>query len=168
MMDMDRSFNIGRIRSGLALLLSLLICATALRLGSTLTTPNLGWYAGLAKPDFNPPNWVFPVAWTTLFCLMAVSLWLVVRASGGWIASNRALLPFGVQLVLNVAWSYAFFAHQNPFAGVCVIIALIAAIIWTIVAFARRDRLAAWLLVPYLGWVMFATALNVTIWRLNA
>jgi translocator protein len=167
-MDMDRSFNIGRVQSGLAFLLSLLICATALRLGSILTTPNLGWYATLAKPTFNPPNWAFPVAWTIIFCLMALSLWLIVRASGGWIASNRALLPFGVQLVLNVAWSYAFFAHQSPLSGVCVIIALIAAIIWTIVAFARRDRLAAWLLAPYLGWVMFATVLNVAIWRLNA
>jgi translocator protein len=167
-MNVNKSFHIGRVRSPLVLLLSFLVCFAAARLGSLFTVPALGWYAGLEKPAFTPPNIAFPIAWTTLFALMAVSLWRSVSSAGGWIAHNRTLIPFGLQLGLNLLWSYAFFLSQSPAAGLLVIAALIPAIIWTIIAFGRKDRLAGWLLAPYLAWVIFAAVLNAAIWRLNA
>jgi tryptophan-rich sensory protein len=166
-MNITKSFHIARLRSPLMLLVALLICFGAARLGSMATTPNLDWYATLQKPFFTPPSWAFPVAWTILFALMALSLWRVVRASSGWVTGNRALLPFAVQLMLNVAWSYAFFGNQSPAAGFAVICLLIPAIAWTMLAFRRRDHVAAWLLAPYLLWVAYAAILNAAIWRLN-
>jgi benzodiazapine receptor len=167
-MNVTKTFRIARLRSPLALLLAFLICFTAARLGSMATVPNLGWYDGLAKPGFTPPNLAFPVAWTLLFALMAISLWRMVAASGGWIAGNRALIPFAIQLVLNTAWSFAFFANQSPAAGFGVIVFLIPAIVWTILAFRRKDVWAAGLLAPYLIWVVYAAVLNAAIWRMNA
>lgn len=166
-MNVTKSFQIGRLRSPLALLLAFFICFAAARLGSAATVPNLDWYGTLAKPGFTPPNWLFPVAWTVLFALMAVSLWRIVAASDGWIASNRTLIPFAVQLVLNVFWSFAFFADHSPAAGFAVIALLIPAIVWTMLAFRVKDPLAAWLLAPYLVWVIYAAVLNAAIWRLN-
>jgi tryptophan-rich sensory protein len=167
-MNLTNSFHTGRLRSPLALLLSLAICFAAARLGSLATVPNLDWYAGLAKPGFTPPNSVFPVVWTILFALMAIALWRVVVKSGGWIGHNRALIPFGIQLVLNVAWSFAFFDSRSPLLGLAVILPLLAAIVWTILAFRQKDAVAAWLLAPYLVWVAYAAVLNAAIWRLNA
>lgn len=166
-MNVTKNFQTGRLHSPLTFLLAVFICFAAARLGSLATTPNLGWYAALEKPGFTPPNWAFPVAWTILYALMAISLWRVVRASGGWIAGNRTLLPFAVQLGLNIAWSFAFFAGQSPAAGFVVIVGLIAAIVWNIVAFGRKDAAAGWLLAPYLIWVIYAATLNTAIWRLN-
>lgn len=166
-MNVTKTFRIARLRSLMALLLAFLICFTAARLGSIATVPSLGWYETLTKPDFTPPNWAFPVAWTVLFVLMAISLWRAVVASGGWIAGNRTLIPFALQLILNIAWSFAFFGQQSPAAGFGVIVLLLPAIVWTIVAFRRKDRLAAWLLAPYLVWVAYAAILNAAIWRLN-
>ena len=167
-MNVTRSFHTGRLRSPLVFLLSFLICFSALRLGSVATTPNLDWYATLQKPGFTPPNITFPIVWTTLFTLMAVALWRVVMREDGRISGNRALVPFAVQLALNVAWSFAFFGSNSPPAGMVVIAALIAAIVWTIIAFRRKDHVAAWLLAPYLLWVAYAALLNAAIWRLNA
>jgi tryptophan-rich sensory protein len=167
-MNLTRHFQTRRLRSPLALLLALLICFAAARLGSYATVPNLNWYAALAKPGFTPPDWGFPVVWTVLFALMAIALWRVVAAAGGRIAGNRALLPFAVQLALNVGWSFAFFSGRSPAAGLGVIALLIPAIVWTILVFREKDRLAAWLLAPYLVWVAYAAVLNAAIWRLNA
>jgi tryptophan-rich sensory protein len=167
-MNVTKSFRTARLRSPLALLLAFLICFAAARLGSIATVPSLGWYETLAKPSFTPPNWAFPAAWTILFALMAVALWRIVAASGGWIAGNRTLIPFAIQLILNIAWSFAFFGQQNPAAGFAVIVLLLAAIVWTILAFRQKDSLAAWLLAPYLVWVIYAAVLNAAIWRLSA
>ena len=167
-MNLTRSFQTRRLRSPLALLLAFLICFAAARLGSIATVPNLDWYAGLAKPGFTPPNWVFPVVWTVLFALMAIALWRVVLAAEGKIAGNRALIPFGIQLALNIGWSFAFFGSRSPAAGLAVIALLIPAIVWTILAFRQRDRPAAWLLAPYIVWVAYAAVLNAAVWQLNA
>jgi translocator protein len=167
-MNVTKSFRIARLRSPLALLLAFLVCFTAARLGSLATVPSLGWYETLAKPGFTPPNWAFPVAWTILFALMAISLWRIVVVSGGWIAGNRTLIPFVLQLILNIVWSFAFFANQSPAAGLGVIALLLLAIVWTILVFRQKDALAAWLLAPYLVWVAYAAILNAAIWRLNA
>jgi len=124
------------------------------------------WYASLAKPAWNPPNWIFGPVWTLLYILMGVAAWLVWRRVG-WTGARLALGLFILQLVLNAAWSWLFFGLHRPdlaFVDICALWGLILAVA---VLFGRVDRLAAALLVPYLAWVGFATVLNFTIWRLN-
>jgi tryptophan-rich sensory protein len=135
-------------------------------LGTFATTPAIPtWYAGLEKPWFNPPNSAFPIAWGILYTLMAVAAWLVWRSDRP--GRRQALVVFLVQLVLNVLWSFAFFGAHSPLLGLIVIAALIVAIVWTIRAFAPVSRWAAWLMAPYLAWVLFATLLNASILWLN-
>ncbi len=143
----------------------LLICFVPAAIGS-MSMPG-DWYAELRRPAWNPPAWVFGPAWTTLYTMMAVAAWLVWKR-GGLIAQRRALMPFLLQLALNAAWSPVFFGLQRPGLAFAVILLLWLAIAWTIAAFWRVDRIAAGLLCPYLAWVSFATALNGTLWRLNA
>ena len=151
----------------LALVVALAICFGAAYLGQLATTPNIDtWYAGLAKPSFNPPNAIFPVVWTVLYAMMAVALWLVWRTPPS-AARAVGIAAFVVQLVLNVAWSWAFFGAHSPLLGLVVIVALIAAIVWTVLSFRRTSGLAAILMLPYLVWVSFATVLNASILALN-
>lgn len=152
----------------IALAVALAVCFAASLIGSALTQPNLGWYATLAKPGFTPPNGVFPVVWTILFVMMAVAAWLVWRAPGDDGDRKTALIWFAIQLALNVSWSFAFFGMQSPIFGLGVILALIVAIVITIVYFDRLSRVAALLLMPYVLWVWFAAGLNFSIWLLNA
>ncbi len=136
--------------------------------GSLVTRDNIPtWYAGLAKPGFSPPNWLFAPVWTTLYALMAYALWRILSLPGSTPGRTGAVVIFFVQLALNSAWSFAFFGAQSPLSGLVVIAALIVAILATIAAFWRLDRIAAWLLAPYLAWVCFATLLNGAIWQLN-
>jgi len=139
----------------------------AAALGSAATLPAIpSWYAGLIKPAFTPPNGVFSPVWTILYAAMAYAAWRILSLDAGP-ARRQALIAFFVQLVLNTAWSWAFFGARSPLAGLVVIVALLAAIATTIRLFWRLDRLAAWLLVPYAAWVAYATALNAAIWQLN-
>lgn len=155
------------MRSLLILFSCLVLCFAAAGLGSALTVPNIGgWYEGLAKPAFNPPNWIFGPVWTLLFAMMAVALWRVLTIGRG-APRRQASIAFAMQLALNVAWSAAFFAGQSPALALVVIVALLVAILGTIDRFGRIDRLAGWLLVPYLLWVTFASILNLSIWILN-
>lgn len=156
-----------RTRS-LGLVLFILICLGAGGLGAIVTTPEInGWYRTIIKPEWNPPDWVFGPVWTTLFVLMGISAWLVWKPAGFRDAATPLAL-FAVQLTFNVAWSWIFFGlHQIGWAVIEILI-LWAAILATTVAFFRRSKPAGWLLVPYLGWVSFASILNFTIWRLNA
>lgn len=133
---------------------------------SGLATPPGDWYASLAKPGWTPPPWVFGPAWTVLYLLMAVVGWILWRGRAQPEA-RRALACFAVQLALNFAWTPAFFGLRSPGLALVIIVALLAAIAAAIVASWRASRAAAWLLVPYLAWVGFATALNAAIWRLN-
>ena len=149
------------------LVLSLLLAFSACALGSLVTFPSIaGWYAGLAKPSFNPPNWVFGPVWTTLFALMGVSLYLVwqSRAKG---SKRMAYALFGLQLMLNVLWSAVFFGLHLPALAVAVIVALLAMVVATVVVFRRFSKPAAFMLVPYVLWICFATALNIGIVSLN-
>jgi tryptophan-rich sensory protein len=137
-----------------------------LLLGQIATYPNLEpWYAGLTKPAFNPPNWIFGPVWTTLYALMGFALWRVMRSSAK--LRRVAALLFYVQLLLNAAWSWMFFAGQSPGAGLINIVPQWFVIIATVAAFWRVDRLAAICLMPLIAWVGFAVALNFEIWRLN-
>ncbi len=121
------------------------------------------WYAGLAKPAFNPPAWVFGPAWTTLYILIAVAGWRVWRREPrGW-----AMTLWWVQLGLNFAWSPAFFAAHRIGLALVIVVALLAVILAFMAAAWRRDRVAAFLFAPYAAWVAFATVLNASIWSLN-
>jgi translocator protein len=125
-----------------------------------------GWYAELAKPAWNPPNWVFGPAWTLLYALMAVAAWRV-WLRGGWARQKVALGIFVAQWALNALWTPLFFGLQQPDWAFAEILILLLAILATIRAFWRIDRPAGLLLLPYAAWVAFATALNFAIWRLN-
>jgi benzodiazapine receptor len=136
-------------------------------IGGAVTFPKIPtWYAALAKPSFNPPSWVFGPVWTTLYVLMAVAAWRVSLAPAG-AARRQALVWFFIQLALNCAWSPVFFGLERPVLALGVIVALLIALALTIVHFLRVDRLAGWMLVPYIVWVAFATVLNGAIVALN-
>lgn len=148
--------------------LAIVAVGTTIFLGQFATYPNLApWYAGLVKPGFNPPNWVFAPVWTSLYALMAFAVWRILRLPQASSARRSALVLFVIQLALNVAWSWMFFGANNPLLGVVNIIPQLLVILVTIVAFHRLDRVAGWCLVPLAAWVAFASVLNIAIWRLN-
>lgn len=151
----------------LALIGFLLLCYAVAGLGTLSTAPAIPtWYASLAKPSFNPPNGIFAPVWTALYGLMAIAAWLVWRTRPGSLRS-RALLLFAVQLLLNALWTPTFFHFHLLLAALIVIVCLWVAILACIVSFWRLDAFAAVLMLPYLAWVGFATALNYEILRLN-
>jgi translocator protein len=148
------------------LIVCIVVCLGAAGIGSLLTTPSLRpWYEGLSKPRWNPPNWLFGPVWTILFLAMAVAAWLVWRKAGVTAAPMQLFLT---QLVLNVAWSALFFRLRSPGLAFTEIVVLWFAILVTTIEFWRAVPAAGWLLLPYLIWVGYATALNFSIWRLNA
>lgn len=131
-----------------------------------VTTPNIAsWYNDLAKPSFNPPNWVFAPVWTGLYVLMAIAAWRVWRKSG-W-RQGPAMALWVLQLALNFAWSFIFFGAHAPMAAFAELTVLWVVLLVTLVVFGRIDRLAGWLLIPYWAWVSFAGVLNFWVWRLN-
>lgn len=137
-------------------------------LGSLITTPSIGtWYATLNKPTFNPPNWVFFPAWTILFILMGISLYLVWEKYPKNKFSKKALSIFGLQLGLNLLWSIIFFGSKNPLHAAIEIVALWVAIMLTIRAFWKISRTASYLMLPYIAWVTFAAVLNFSIVMIN-
>jgi translocator protein len=125
------------------------------------------WYAALDKPPFNPPSWLFAPVWTVLYVMMGVAAWRIWKTAAS-AERTTALRSFAVQLVLNAAWSPTVFGMHSLGGGVAVIVAMAFAIIVTIQRFHPIDKIAARLLYPYLGWVAFATALNVSLWALNS
>jgi benzodiazapine receptor len=142
---------------------AILICEAAGLIGTIFTSDSIStWYTTITKPSFNPPNWIFGPVWTTLFALMGVALYLV------WKQRNRkALYIFGAQLVLNILWSVIFFGLHSPMWAFVEIVILWLMILWTILTFYKINKVAAYLLVPYILWVSFASVLNFAIWRLN-
>jgi benzodiazapine receptor len=147
---------------------AVVICEAAGILGSAFTTPKIAtWYRTLTLPSFAPPSWVFAPIWTTLYFLMGVGLFLVLREGRTGVLISRAVSIFGVQLALNVLWSYLFFGLQSPLLGLIGIIILWVAIVLTIWEFYRIFPLAAYLLLPYIVWVTIAAVLNYSIWALN-
>ena len=130
--------------------------------------PNSEWFESLQKPALFPPNWAFGVVWTLLFTLMGVAVYLVAREGLDRRRVRLALGLFALQFLFNVAWTPVFFAFQRPLAALGVIVVLDILLTITIVAFARVERVASMLLVPYLFWTSFATLLNYQFWALNA
>lgn len=124
------------------------------------------WYAELNKPSWNPPGWLFGPVWTVLYSMMAVAAWLVWQF-GGFRLQGRALKWYLAQLLLNALWSPLFFGLHSPGLALGEILLLWVAIAITMRKFWRVSKWAGWLMVPYLGWVSFATVLNFILWRLN-
>ncbi len=124
------------------------------------------WYATLRKPGWNPPSWLFAPVWTALYLLMAVAAWRVWR-HGGWERRRPELSVFLAQLLANFSWSLFFFVAQRPALALADIAVLWLLIVVTAWGFARVDRPAAWLLLPYLVWVTYAATLNGAIVALN-
>jgi len=153
----------------LKLIAAVLFCQAAGFLGSLATTPSIGgWYKSLAKPSFNPPNWVFGPVWTTLYLLRGIALFLVWRLGLKTEGVQAALILFLIQLALNTLWSILFFGLHQPLPALIEIIVLWAFILWTMIKFFGLSRPAGWLLVPYLLWVSFASVLNFFLWWGNA
>ena len=149
------------MRGWMSLIVFLGLVAAAAVLGG-LSTPD-AWFAALQKPSFNPPGWVFGPAWTLLYVLMAVAAWRVFRAVG----FGFAIGLWGVQLLVNAIWSPLFFGLHRIDLALLDIVILDVLVVATIFAFFRHDRVAGWLMMPYLAWITFATILNASIWQLN-
>lgn len=149
------------------LIFSLVLCYAVEWAGSMFTRSSVsGWYQTLNRPGWNPPDIVFPIVWSILYTMIAYSLWTVI-ISKKEVSKIHAYVAFGVQLILNFSWSWAFFYMQSPGLGLVNIICLVLALIWNMLAFGRISKVAIWLLVPYLAWVLYATALNIAIYSLN-
>jgi tryptophan-rich sensory protein len=151
-------------RGILALALFVLACLAVGALGGWITRPAIpAWYAGLAKPGWTPPDWLFAPVWTALYLAMAVAAWLVWRAQG-W---RAPLWLWTAQLVLNCAWSLLFFGLRSPGLGLLDIVPQWLLILATTVAFWRVRPPAGALMAPLFAWVGYALALNLAVWRLN-
>ena len=163
-----------KINNFLKLVIAIVISQLAGVVGSVFTVSSIPtWYAALQKPSFNPPNWIFGPAWTTLYLLMGVAAFLIwssyAKATDGQSRKRIkiALGIFGCQLILNALWSIIFFGLHSPLWAFVEIIFLWLAIFATIIAFYKISRPAAYLLLPYILWVSFASILNFSILILN-
>jgi len=133
-------------------------------IGSYFTTPAIdSWYFELNKPSFNPPNYLFAPVWTMLYILMGTSLFLI------WERTREKVyfVIFIAQIFLNSTWSILFFAMESPGIALLNIALLIVTVIYMIVLFYKKYKIAAYLLIPYLLWIIFAGVLNYSIWILN-
>ncbi|TVQ01622.1 MAG: tryptophan-rich sensory protein [Balneolaceae bacterium] len=124
------------------------------------------WYESIAKPSWNPPGWLFGPVWTALYTMMGVAVWLVWK-DYGFSGAKKAITLFLIQLILNGLWSQIFFGMQEIGWAFLEILILLFAIAITTILFFEKNKLAGWLMVPYLLWVSFASVLNGTLWWLN-
>jgi benzodiazapine receptor len=150
--------------AGLAAFIAINVAVSAL--GGWATSKSVGtWYQALAKPAFNPPDWIFAPVWSALYLMIAIAGWRAWRRGGGEV--RGVLTVYAVQLALNLSWSLVFFGARLIGPALAVIAALLAAIVVNAFLFWRIDRAAGALLVPYAAWVCFAALLNAALWRLN-
>lgn len=164
---MEPARNGERVREAAALLGFVVLCLAVAAAGGAVTATSVEtWYAGLAKPAFNPPNWVFAPVWTVLYLMMAFAGWRVWRRRRARDV-RLALGAWALQLALNLGWSFVFFGARLIGAALAEIALLLAAVLATAVLFWRIERVAGALFFPYAAWVAFATALNAALWRLN-
>jgi translocator protein len=153
-----------RMRSIAALAGWLVLCFAAAAMGALFLPGE--WYARLQKPSWNPPNWIFGPVWTALYTIMAIAAWLVWKR-GGFAAQRKALSLFLLQLFFNALWSPLFFGLHLPGLAFLDLLLLWLVLLGTVVAFWKARPLTGAMLLPYLGWVSFAGALNLALWRLN-
>jgi tryptophan-rich sensory protein len=149
--------------------IALIVCLTVGYSASLVTRPSVeSWYPTIIKPVFNPPNWIFMPVWTFLYILMAVAaglVWDKIKEQNEEV--KKALGFFLIQLTLNAIWSYLFFGLKNPMLALIEIAILWLMIYETHLKFIKINKIAGYLLIPYLAWVGFATILNASIWWLN-
>ncbi|MDP2695748.1 MAG: TspO/MBR family protein [bacterium] len=158
-----------RLNNPAKLIITIALPQLAGIIGSFFTLSSVNsWYASLEKPPFTPPSWVFGPAWIILYLLIGVAAYLVWSSKKTTPSIKlRAMVVFGLQLLLNASWSVIFFGFQNPFLAFLEITILWFVIIWMIYSFGAISRLASHLLLPYILWVSFALQLNYHIWFLN-
>lgn len=150
------------------LIISILICeTTGITSGLIANTGMNAWFDALNKPSWNPPAFLFAPVWTFLYLLMGISLWLIWKSAAPVPQKSNAIILFSLQLFLNFWWSIIFFKFHSPAVALVDIILMLILILLTIISFSKLSKPAAWLLVPYIVWVSFATILNYTIWVLN-
>lgn len=153
----------------LKIIISIVICfAVGFTSGFVTADAIPNWYADLNRPFFNPPNWLFGPAWTLLYTLMGIAAGIIWNKGLDQKIVRTALIIFIVQLVLNGLWSLIFFGMKNPFLALVEILLLWGMILLCIIQFGKINKTASWLMVPYILWVTFATALNFCIWQLNS
>ncbi|MCM8759434.1 MAG: tryptophan-rich sensory protein [Candidatus Omnitrophica bacterium] len=151
----------------IVLIASIGICMSAGIIGSIFTSQSVdSWYKAINKPEITPPNWIFAPVWTLLYIMMGISLFFV-WTSQRTARKTIALIIFFLQLILNMLWSAIFFGLQDVFLALVDIVLLWTGIFFTILAFRRVSNIAAYLLVPYILWVSFATFLNYLIFIMN-
>lgn len=148
-----------------ALVVSILIPLAVGGLAGFLTRNNMDVYNGLIQPPLSPPSWIFPIAWTILYILMGISAYLIYQSDSP--NKESALRIYAVQLIVNFLWSIIFFNMQMYLFAFLWLLLLLALIILMIISFSRINKTAAYLLVPYLLWVIFAGYLNFMIYLLN-
>ena len=150
------------------IIIGIVLCVGLGSIGGIATASSVDtWYAGLNKPAFNPPNWIFAPVWTILFTLMGIAAALVWHEGLSNKMVKNGLILFGIQFVLNMIWSWLFFGMQNPLLAFIEIVILWVFIFLTIRAFFQIKKASGWMLVPYILWGSFATVLNFCIWQLN-
>ncbi len=149
-------------------IVSIAICQLTGLLGLLFTSSIKTWYNVINKPSFTPPAEIFAPVWTVLYFLMGISLYLVLNKRGVLEDARTALLMFGVQLALNAFWTISFFGLLSPFLAFTVCISILIVLSYTIYLFYKISKIAAYLLIPYLIWTIFATILNYYVWVLNA
>ncbi len=146
-------------------------------IGAIFTSESVStWYQVIEKPWFTPPGWLFGPAWTTLYILMGISLFFVWKTLMTPTTNNEsqfgrksvAFTAFGLQLMLNVLWSFFFFGLRSPQLAFAEIMILLISIAVTTIIFFRISKLAGGLMLPYMGWVIFASLLNLQVWLLNS
>lgn len=156
------------MKKTVGIIIAVVICELAGFVGSIFTRPSIpGWYAGLTKPAFNPPNAIFGPVWITLYALMGIAAWLVYDKGLKGANVKRALSIFVAQLIVNVMWSIMFFGAHHILGAFVLIVALWILIAATIQLFWKVAKPAAALLVPYILWVSFAAVLNASLYVLN-
>ena len=136
--------------------------------GMVTRTSITTWYPTLVKPSFNPPNWIFAPVWTSLYVMMGVAagfIWNQITTQKS--AVTKALQFFIIQLVLNALWSYLFFGLHNLMLATIEVVLLWLMIFETYSQFAKINKTASYLMLPYLAWVSFASVLTASIWWLN-
>ncbi len=166
-LDREKRIVMSRKKQITGLVLSMVVAFSVARLGAIFTNVSLGqWYESLIKPTWTPSGRTIGLIWTILYISMAIAVW-VVWLNGGPDMRRSPLTLYGLQLFLNLAWTFIFFGLRSPEIAFIEIIVLWITICATLVSFCKVSIFAGALMVPYLMWVSFAVAINFMIWRLN-
>ena len=159
--------NIGWMRQLIGVSIGITIAEGVGIISALLTKGTMEKYKDLTQPSFSPPGWVFPIAWSLLFLLMGIASYRIYRIGMEKANVKNALVFYGAQLVFNFFWTIIFFGFGlRGFAFLWILI-LLSLIIIATVRFHRIDKTAAYLMIPYILWVSFASVLNYSIWQLN-